>query len=63
MPLVCADALRHQTQQESGSTGGGRGASCAPKVGETSPLFQVTQFSHFLDLCQKPPQKNEGPLK
>lgn len=63
MPQFCADALCHQTQQESGSTGRGRGASCAPKVRETSPLFQVTRLSHFLDLCQKPPQKNEGPLK
>lgn len=46
-----------------GSTGGGRGARCAPKVRETSPLSQVTQFSHFLDLCQKPPRKKEGPLQ
>lgn len=38
-----------------------RGTGCELEVGETSPLYKATQFSHCLGLHKEPPQKKRGP--
>ena len=47
----------------SDSTGRQWGFGCLPKMRETSPLYQVIQFSHCSGLQQKPPQNKESLLK